>query len=291
MALTAECRKNTTTRTKSGGVTAQISRIARQHSFATNWLDTIHTGDCAEVMRQMPSDFVDLTVTSPPYDNLRDYKGYGFDFENIAAQLLRVTKPGGIVVWVVGDRVNGGRSLTSFRQAIHFQDAGFRVHDAMIYRKKNTPFMRRNAYTNCYEFMFVLSKGRPNTFNPLTEETARNGYEMLVYNKGPDGVNKKVMKELKKEKTLTNVWSYAVGLGGTTSDRYAFDHPAMFPEKLAKDHILSWSNPGDIVLDPMCGAGTTLKMAAAHERRYIGIDIAEEYTAIAKRRVAEQEKE
>jgi len=161
---------------------------------------------------------------------------------------------------------------------------GFTVHDVMIYRKKNTPFMRSNAYTNCYEFMFVFSKGKPKTFNPLLTKTVRHGFEMLVHNKGADGVNKKVKKELKKEKTLSNVWEFAVGLHGTTSDRAAFKHPAIFPEKLAGQHILSWSNPGELVLDPMCGSGTTCKMAQIHGRDFIGIDISQEYIDIAKKR-------
>ena len=241
--------------------------------------------DCVEFMSNMDEGVVDLTVTSPPYDNLRDYKGYSFDFENIAKQLHRVTKPGGIVVWVVGDKINGGRTLTSFRQAIFFQDIGFQMHDVMIYQKKNTPFMRSNAYTNCYEFMFVLSKGKPNTFNPLKTKTVRHGKEMLVYNKKSDGVNKKVLKELKKEKTRTNIWAYAVGYGGTTTDKIAFEHPAVFPEKLAEEHILSWTNPEDLVFDPMCGSGTTGKMALIHGRRFIGVDISDEYIAIAKERI------
>ena len=241
--------------------------------------------DCVEFMRGMDEECVDLTVTSPPYDNLRDYEGYSFDFENIAEHLYKVTKPGGIVVWVVGDKINGGRTLTSFRQGLFFQEIGFQMHDVMIYQKKNTPFMRSNAYTNCYEFMFVLSRGKPNTFNPLKVKTARYGMEMLTHNKGPDGVNKKVLKELKKQKTRTNIWSYAVGYGGTTTDKIAFKHPAVFPEKLAEDHILSWTNPGDIVFDPMCGSGTTGKMALKHRRRFIGVDISEEYIAIAKERV------
>ena len=286
--MSANARRKTVL-TATNAAASRLATIAEpEQNPLADWWDKIYTGDCAKVMAMMPPDSIDLTVTSPPYDNLRDYKGYGFDFDLIAEQLLRITKPGGVVIWVVGDRINGGRSLTSFRQAIHFQDIGFCVHDTMIYCKKNTPFMRRNAYTNCYEFMLVLSKGRPAIFNPLTEETARNGFEMLVHNKGSDGVNKKVLKELKKKKTRTNIWSYAVGLGGTTSDRYAFGHTAMFPEKLAQDHILSWSNPGDVVLDPMCGAGTTLKMAAANKRHYIGIDIAKEYTKIARRRVSVQ---
>ena len=248
---------------------------------------TLIIGNCVDVMRTWPDNMIQLTVTSPPYDSLRDYKGYDFPFEDIADQLYRVTSPRGVVVWVVGDRINGGRSLTSLRQAIYFQDIGFSAHDIMIYQKKNTPFMRSNAYTNAYEMMFVLSKGKPATFNPLKAPTQRHGYELLTHNKLPDGINKKKRGELKKEKTRTNIWSYAVGLGGTTRDKIAFQHPAVFPEKLALDHILSWSNPGDLVLDPMCGSGTTGKMALLNERRFIGIDISSEYIEIARQRLRE----
>ena len=242
-------------------------------------------GNCVDIMRGLPEGSVKLTVTSPPYDSLRDYKGYDFPFEAIADELYRVTAEGGVVVWVVGDRINGGRSLTSFRQALYFQEIGFSAHDIMIYQKKNTPFMRSNAYTNAYEMMFVLSKGKPATFNPLKTPTARHGVELLTHNKLPDGINKKKRGELKKEKTRTNIWSYAVGFGGTTRDKIAFQHPAVFPEKLAEDHILSWSNPGDLVLDPMCGSGTTGKMALLHGRRFIGIDISAEYIDIARQRL------
>jgi len=245
----------------------------------------LYVADCVTYMKDMPAESVDLVVTSPPYDNLRDYKGYHFDFKSIALGLFKVVKNGGVVVWVIGDRINGGRSLTSFRQGLYFQEIGFSMHDVMIYQKKNTPFMRSNAYTNCYEFMFVLSKGKPNTFNPLKEKTVRSGYEMLVHNKKSDGINKKILGKLKSEKTKTNIWKYAVGLGGTTSDKIAFNHPAVFPEKLAEDHILTWSNKGDLVFDPMCGSGTTCKMAFTHERRYLGLDISEEYIKIAKCRI------
>jgi site-specific DNA-methyltransferase (adenine-specific) len=139
--------------------------------------------------------------------------------------------------------------------------------------------------------MFVLSKGKPKTFNPLKEKTVRNGCEMVVFNKKPDGINKKNLKELKTEKTKTNIWGYAVGLGGTTSDKIAFKHPATFPEKLAQDHILSWTNEGDLVFDPMCGSGTTCKMAFLLNRKYIGVDISEEYINIAKTRLLKTEKE
>lgn len=250
--------------------------------------DKVLVGDGADyLMSTMPEGIVDLIVTSPPYDDLRSYKGYTFDAEAMARGMMRALKPGGVAVWVVGDRINGSRSLTSFVQALMFRDVGFNVHDVMVYRKKNTPFMRSNAYTNCFEFMFVLSKGGPPaTFNPLKEPTVRSGEETAVYNKGADGDNSKRRSvKLGTEKVRSNIWSYAVGLGGTTRDRFAFEHPAMFPEKLAEDHVLSWSNHGDLVVDPMCGAGTTLKAAAMHGRRYVGIDISEDYAKLARRRV------
>lgn len=261
-----------------------ISQMTKKKTSATK-LTGLYIADCVEFMGSMPSECVDLVVTSPPYDNLRDYKGYKFNFPAIAQGLFKVIKTDGVVVWVVGDRINGGKSLTSFRQGLYFQEIGFNMHDLMIYQKKNTPFMRANAYTNCYEFMFVLSKSKPKTFNPIKVKTVRNGFEMLVHNKKADGVNKKILKELKKEKTKTNIWQYAVGLGGTTSDKIAFQHPATFPEKLARDHILSWSNEGDLVFDPMCGSGTTCKMAALTNRNYLGVDISAEYIKIAKTRL------
>jgi len=254
--------------------------------YPESLVNKIMCGDCTEVMKLIPDNEIDLVVTSPPYDSLRNYNGYVFDCEKIAQELFRVIAKGGILVWVVGDKIkNGNRTLTSFKQALYFQGIGFNVHDVMIYRKKNTPFMRSNAYTNCYEYMFVFSKGSPKTFNPLMVPTKRHGVEKLVSNRKPDGVIRKVEAVLKKMKTKTNIWEYAVGLGGTTRDRFAFKHSGMFPEKLAEDHILSWSNEGDLVLDPMCGAGTTCKMAKLNNRKYIGIDISEEYCIISEKRV------
>ena len=248
-------------------------------------LDGLYVAEASEYMSRMTENVVDLTVTSPPYDDLRDYHGYEFCFEAIAEGLWKVTKPGGVVVWVVGDRIDEGRTLTSFRQALLFQELGFNVHDVMIYHKLNTPFMRSNAYTNTYELMLVLSKGKPATFNALTVSTVRHGQELMLHNKGSDGVNRKVLKELKPEKTRTNIWSYPVGFGGTTKDKIAFGHPAVFPERLAEDHILSWTNKGDLVFDPMCGSGTTPKMAEKHGRQWLGLDVSAEYVGIAQARV------
>ena len=246
----------------------------------------LHCENCLDTMGRMENDSVDLTVTSPPYDNLRDYHGYKFDFKKIADGLFRVTKEGGIVVWVVGDKIkNGNKSLTSFKHGLYFQEIGFRVHDVMIYAKKNTPFMRSNAYTNGYEYMFIFAKGKPKTFNPIKIPTVRSGMEMLVHNKKADGINKKVLKELKKEKTKSNIWYYAVGLGGSTIDKIAFKHPAVFPDRLAGDHIVSWSNEGDTVYDPFMGSGTTAKMACHNNRKFIGSELSAEYCEIAKSRV------
>ncbi len=244
-------------------------------------------GDAVEILKSWNEACVDLTVTSPPYDDLRNYKGYSFDAESMLSAIHRVTKQGGVCVWVIGEKINGGRSLSSFDHAFIGRDCGFTVHDVMIYQKKNTPFQRSNAYTNCYELMIVFSKGKPKTFNPLKEPTKRHGWETAVSNKGPDAVNRKRPVELKKKKTKNNIWQYAVGYGGTTTDKIAFQHPAVFPEKLAADHILSWTNPGDIVLDPMCGSGTTCKMARKNNRKWIGIDISKEYIEIANNRLAQ----
>lgn len=257
-------------------------------SYPKDFLNRILCGNCEDIMKLIPDGAIDLIVTSPPYDDLREYKGFGFHFDGIAKEMFRVLNNNGIAVWVVGDRISrGNKTLTSFRHAIRFQELGFKIHDVMIYRKKNTPFMRKNAYTNCYENMIILSKEGPKTFNPLMVETKRNGYEMLPHNKKADGINKKIRGMLNKTKVKTNIWSYAVGLGGTTSDRIAFEHPAVFPEKLAEDHILSWTNPGDLVLDPMCGSGTTCKIAKITGRHFIGIDISEEYCDIARTRIAD----
>lgn len=248
--------------------------------------NNIYHWNCVDIMKSMDDFSIDLTVTSPPYDDLRNYKWYHFPFEEIAKELFRITKKWWVVVWVVWDKVkNWNKSLTSFRQALYFQEIWFNVHDTMIYRKKNTPFMRSNGYTNCFEWMFVFSKWKPKTFNPITTSTVRQWFEPMPVNKWPDGVNNKILRELKSEKNLTNIWDYAVWLHWTTSDKFAFEHTAMFPEKLAEDHIISRTNKWDIVFDPMCGAWTTCKMAKKNNRDYIWCDISEEYVNIAKKRV------
>jgi DNA modification methylase len=250
-------------------------------------------------MKSWPDECIDLTVTSPPYDNLRDYKGYTFDFETIAKELYRITKPGGVVVWVVSDAtINGSETGTSFRQALYFKEIGFNLHDTMIWLKPNpTPTDPKCLrYYNAFEYMFIFSKGKPKTCNYIKEESKNAGKEFgSAPMKTADGSNRDDRTEklkgvkIKDYKIKSNVWEYVIG-SGVSKDKIAFKHPAVFPEQLAADHIISWSNPGDIVLDPMCGSGTTCKMALKLGRRFIGIDIAEEYCEIARKRV-EAEKE
>jgi DNA modification methylase len=244
----------------------------------------LHLGDCANVMAEFEPDCIDLTVTSPPYDNLRDYKGYVFEFEAIAAELYRVTKPGGVIVWVVADAtINGSETGTSFLQALHFMELGFNLHDTMIYRKINPIPLTHNRYEQEYEYMFIFSKGRPVCWNPLMKKNVGSGKKISWSSRE---VEKGAARRCRNETTVTkdksyrgNIWDYVIA-----KDKIG-NHPAPFPEALARDHILSWSNPGDLVLDPMMGSGTTGKMAVKYERNFIGIDISDEYLKIAEKRI------
>ena len=242
------------------------------------YINKVIQGDCLEVMKGIPDKSVDMVLTSPPYDNLRDYKGYSFNFEGIAKELYRIIKDGGVVVWVVGDAtIKGSETGTSFRQALYFKEIGFNLHDTMIYAKQNPVPYHHNRYNPQFEFMFVFSKGKPKIFNPIQENT--KGFKTGKY-RYPDGSLKIANTPIIKEtKMLNNIWYYVVGGKGN-------NHPASFPEKLAEDHILSWSNEGDIILDPMAGSGTTLKMAKKNNRNYIGIEIAPEYIEIIKKRLS-----
>ena len=257
-------------------------------------LNDIYAGDCVDVMKDIPDGYIDLTITSPPYDNLRSYNGYVFDFESIAKQLYRVTKEGGVVVWVVGDAtINGSETGTSFRQALRFMDIGFRLHDTMIYEKSGFPFPSTNRYCQAFEYMFVLSHGKPKTSNLITDKKNRYSGESVARKHGSRNRDGKVVsnqaykkdkkRRIKDKGIRINIWR--IINSSSKGDKSALEHPATFPEALATDHILSWSNPDDIILDPMCGSGTTCKMAKEYGRNFIGIDISEKYVKLAKKRV------
>ncbi|MBK8465098.1 MAG: site-specific DNA-methyltransferase [Chloracidobacterium sp.] len=254
--------------------------------------EKIYHENCIETLSRMPDDLLDMTITSPPYDDLRDYNGYHFPVDEIAASLYKKTKPGGVVIWVVGDRtVNGNETLTSFRHAITFQDAGFKVHDTMIYVKNNPiPSDCGKRYRQAFEYMFCFSKGQPKTFNPITEPTKSAGQKIAAFRitgKGRGNVpDEDIGREIKSERKLSNIFTYNVGTS-SSKDKIAFGHPAIFPERLAEDQIRTWTNEGDLVYDCFMGSGTTAKVAQLLDRQWIGSEISEEYVKIAQTRLSQ----
>ena len=247
-------------------------------------------GDCLELMKNIPDGSVDLTVTSPPYDNLRTYNGnikqWNFDkFKAIAKELYRVTADGGVLVWIVGDAtINGSETGTSFKQALYFKECGFNLHDTMIWHKIS-PFQHKNRYISSFEYMFVLSKGKPKAANIICDRKNKwAGTQIHGTERQPNGKTKNLSdvqksKKVKEYGARYNIWDIAPCKSNKTG------HPAVFPEQLAKDHIISWSNEGDTILDPFMGSGTTGKMAALNNRDFIGIEIDEGYFNIAKERI------
>tara|TARA_R110002167_G_C12523587_1_gene638433 strand:+ start:60 stop:929 length:870 start_codon:yes stop_codon:yes gene_type:complete len=255
-------------------------------------LNEVRNENCLDTMKLMNDNFIDLTVTSPPYDDLRAYNGYSFDFESIAKELYRVTKQGGVVVWVVGDATKkGSESLTSFRQALFFKESGFNV-ETMIFETSTYMPIRANRYDNNFQYMFVFSKGKPKTFNPImvkksekSLQRGKSGRDVSFRELDGKRQDKKPQK-ITTHKKKTNIWRFLTGFC-SSSDNIASKHPAIFPEQLANDHIISWSNENDIVYDPFMGSGTTSKMAITNNRNWIGSEISEEYCYIANERIKE----
>jgi DNA modification methylase len=253
------------------------------------YINNIINGNCVEVMKSFDENSIDLTLTSPPYDNLRTYKGFTFPFNEIAIELYRITKIGGIVVWVVNDAtINGSETGTSFTQALKFIEAGFNLHDTMIFQKTNPiPQIYRKRYNGVFEYMFVFSKGTVKTHNPIKIDCLHAGLELngttyKNYSKG-EQKREKMALPVKSQKIKGNIWEYVVGK--KAEDQEAKGHPAPFPCALARDHINSWTNEGDVVFDPMNGSGTTCISALKLGRNYIGIDISDEYCEIARNRI------
>lgn len=250
-------------------------------------INKIYNENCLDTMARMPDGFIDLTVTSPPYDNLRAYNGYSFDFEAVAKELFRVTKQGGVVVWVVGDAtIKGSETGTSFIQALYFKEIGFNLHDTMIYAKNSYMPLTHNRYEQSWEYMFAFSKGKPNTFNAimvdcLTAGTKRSRGGSKAKESSYAERRRDEKTEVNTKKQHPNIFYYDVGKGDKT------EHNAPFPEQLANDHILSWSNEGDTVYDPFMGSGTTAKMAILNNRNFVGSEISEEYCEIAEKRINE----
>lgn len=269
-------------------------------------LNAVYCEENLITLGRMPDNFIDLTVTSPPYDDLdenleptkkraRDYKGHTWEFKPLVKELFRVTKDGGVVVWVVADRtVKGSETGTSFRQALYFMKCGFGLFDTMIY-KRHSPHPPNVRYWDSFEYMFVFSKGKPRVFNPITQEKAKYKNSPSATHRKKRGDVSRLDKEAWKRKKSANkrttriadnIWEISAGYMKSTTDLVAYDHPAIFPEKLAEDHILSWSNPGDVVYDSFAGSGTVAKMSALNDRYYIASEPSREYCDIIEQRLA-----
>lgn len=243
-----------------------------------------------DTMARMPDNCIDLTVTSPPYDNLRDYKGYSFEFEEVAKELYRVTKPGGVVVWVVGDATkDGSESGTSFRQALYFMQLEFKLHDTMIFRKKNPMPQTHNRLDQCFEYIFCFSKGKPKTFNPILEDTLTAGTVKKRMQERKSSIEGKSVSRQRDENTIvkskrykTNILEYAVGV---EPEEETGNHPAIFPQDLPKEQIYMWSNEGDTIYEPFGGSGTVAKMAHLMNRKCIMSEISLEYCQLSVKRL------
>jgi len=257
---------------------------------------TLMLGDCLERMKEIPNGSIDLTVTSPPYDNLRTYNNtleWGEHiWKPVLQELFRVTKIGGVVVWVVGDAtIKGSETGTSFKQALYAIECGFNLHDTMIYHKTDSAFPRHGhkKYPGAFEYMFVFSKGSVSTFNLIRDRknkcagsTMSGTVRQVDGSTKPSRANGKAVAEVG---CRSNVWGYSTGKGKSSTDEIAYAHPAIFPEKLAEDQIFSWSSEFDVVLDPFMGSGTTGKMAKQLNRNFIGIEKDETYFKIAQERI------
>lgn len=234
----------------------------------------IYNENCLNTMSIITNNTIDLVVTSPPYDNLRKYNNYTFDFNAIAQELYRIIAIGGVIVWVVGDSVmNGSESCTSFKQALFFNKIGFKLHDTMIFEKNSSTFPAKktgNRYTQIFEYMFIFSKGKPKTANLICDKANKWA--------GHKDFSGKLKNPVPEFSARTNIWKYTTSFNG-------YKHPAPFPIKLAEDHILCWSNENNVVYDPFMGSGTTAIAALKHNRHFIGSEISKDYCLIANNRI------
>lgn len=249
--------------------------------------------DCINGMKELDAECIDLSVTSPPFDDLRTYDGYQFDHKSILAGVYRVLKPGGVLVWVVADAThNFSETGTSFRQALHAIEVGYKLWDTMIYMRNAITNPSKVRYYNCFQYMFILSKGKPRAINLLKDRKNKTAGKKASYRKQRESDGKLHLHECFKAgvgrpeySVRWNVWRYNVGSLIMAEDREWADHPAIFPLKLAEDHIKSWSNEGDLVFDPMCGSGQTLIGAKKLKRNYLGMDISDKYCEMSEKRL------
>lgn len=248
-------------------------------------MDCIMQGNNLDLLKALPDESIDMVVTSPPYDNLRDYKGYTFDFEGVVKELFRVIKTGGVIVWIVSDAmIDGSETGTSFRQALYFKECGFNIHDTMIWRKDTFTFPDATRYCQCFEYMFVFSKGKPKSVHRIEDRKNKwSGSAVHGTSRNVDGTTFRKSNDkksnVKEYGVRFNVWDIPTEKNNKTG------HPAVFPVALVRDHIISWSDEGDIILDIFMGSGTTGIACVDTNRHYIGFEISPEYCDIARKRI------
>lgn len=248
----------------------------------------IYNNNCLDYLKSLPDNSIKFTLTSPPYDDIRDYNGYSFPFEDIANELWRTTKVGGVIAWNVADAtVKGSETGTSMRQALYFMSLGFRLHDTMIYAKKNPmpAGVSSKRYHQAWEYIFILSKDAPETFNPIMVKAKFGHLDANMKHRGKDGEIKYTKTKRNEFTKVRNIFEYSIGGGHSTKDKVAFGHPALMPEQLAHDMITTWTNEGDAVFDPFTGAGTTAKMCLLANRKFHGSELSLEYCELIKTRI------
>ena len=256
----------------------------------------IYNENCIDTMKKFPKNLIDLVVTSPPYDKMREYDGYQLEsFQQIAQELYRVIKDDGVIVWIVGDQtIKGNETGTAFRQALYFKEIGFNLFDTMIYQKSPQGAVGNNkTYWQSFEYMFVLTKSEPKTINLIKD---RKNKDVRDDDRGTkrfaDGrLESNIRKGYGEYGRRTNIWEYETGKGHSASNDIAYKHPAIFPEKLAKDHIITWTYKKDIVYDPFMGSGTVGVVCKNNDRIYIGSEINRKYCKIADRRISDTKKQ
>ena len=257
----------------------------------------LYQGDCLEILKKIKSESIDMVITSPPYDNIRKYddiKYFDFEsFKNISLELKRVLKKGGVIVWIVNDStIKGSETGTSFKQVLHFKEIGLRLHDTMIWNKNScvySPHKKSVRYGNIFEYMFIISKDKPKSINLIKDRKNKSFGKKVSYS---NGFKKKGNKDIRNKRTYgvtsefgyrNNIWN--INPESSCVDKISHKHPAIFPEKLVRDHIITWSNENDIILDCFSGSGTTLKVSSLLKRHFIGIELNKNYIDIIKQRL------
>lgn len=255
--------------------------------------------NCLDTMRRMGDNFIDLVVTSPPYDNMRQYggnktyhqrlneTGFSFEFEEIAYELQRVLKPGGVIMWNIQDQIiKGSKTGNSMRQALYFMDIGLKFHDHLIWEKTGTPFPSPYRYRNVWENMFIFSKGKPKTFNPIMVKNKTGGDTRVSSRyRNHEGILQETEKviQVKEYGIDKNVCLIANGYKNSKQFKGAESHPAIFPDEIARRHIITWTNEGDVVYDPFLGSGTTTKVAKELGRNWIGSELHTPYFEVCEK--------